>query len=82
MKELEALISINVFKKILSSLCKARSKGHQFAPLRMIFDVKVELRRNVRIVIGGHVANSSGHYVYANHHEVYLSQYPDYYRSH
>ena len=39
LKELEALMSMEVFKKFPSSLRKARSKGFQFVPLRMIFDV-------------------------------------------
>ena len=49
-----------------SSLRKARGRGFQFAPLRMIFDVKVDLRRKARLVIGGHVVDSSGNEVYAS----------------
>ena len=64
LKELEALMSMKVFKKLLYSLRKARAKGFQFAPLRMIFDVKVDLRKKARLVIGGHVVDSSGHKVY------------------
>ena len=45
MKEMEALMSMRVFRKVLSSLRNAREKGYQFAPLQMIFDVKVDLRR-------------------------------------
>ena len=30
----------------------------------MIFDVKLDLRRKARLVIGGHIVNSSGHEVY------------------
>ena len=32
----------------------------------MIFDIKVDLRRNARLVIRGHVVNSSDHEVYAS----------------
>ena len=32
----------------------------------MIFEVKVELRRKARIVIGGHVVDSSGNEIYAS----------------
>ena len=32
----------------------------------MIFDVKVDLRRKARLVIGGHVVDSTGHEVYAS----------------
>ena len=36
------------------------SKEYQYAPLRMIFDVKKEdLHRKARLVAGGHVVNSS-----------------------
>ena len=55
---------MEVFKKFPLSLRKAREKGFQFAPLRMIFDVKVDLRRKARLVIGGNVINSTGHEVY------------------
>ena len=66
LKELEALMSMHVFNKLPSSLRKARGKGFHFAPLRIIFDVKVDLRRKARLVIGGHVVNSTGHEVYAS----------------
>ena len=59
-------MSMEVIKKSPSSLRKSRAKGFQFAHLRMIFDVKVDLRRMDRFVIGGHVVNSSGHEVYAS----------------
>ena len=54
------------FKELLLSLRKAGTKGFQFAPLRMIFAVKVYLRRKSRLVIGGHVVDSSGHHFYAS----------------
>ena len=57
---------MKVFRRLPSSLCKARAKGYQFVPLRMIFDVKVDLRRKSILVIGGHVVNSLGHKVYAS----------------
>ena len=52
--------------KFPTSLRKARGKGFQFAPLQMIFDVKVDLRRKARLVIGGHIFDSNGHDVYAS----------------
>ena len=58
-------MSMDVFKKFPASLLKARGKGFQCSPLRMIFDVKVYLRRKFRLVIGGHVVYSTGHKVYA-----------------
>ena len=57
---------MNVFEKFPSSVCKARGKGFQFAPFRMIFDVKVDLRRKARLVIGGHVVDSTRNEVYAS----------------
>ena len=57
---------MHVFKKFPSSLRKARGKGFQFAPLRMIFDVKVDLRGKFRLVIGAHIVNSTGHEVYVS----------------
>ena len=59
-------MNMDVFKKFPLSLHKARAKGFKFALLRMIFDIKVDLRRNARLVIGGHVVNSTGHKVYAS----------------
>ena len=44
---------------------KARAKSFQFDPLRMNFDVKVDLIRKSRLVIEGHVVDSSRHNVYA-----------------
>ena len=54
---------MKVFRKIPSSLRKTRAKGFQFAPLRMIFDVKLNLIRKARIVIGGNIFDSYGHEV-------------------
>ena len=59
-------MSMKVLRKLPSSLQNYRAKGYQFAPLLMIFDVKVDLRRKFRLVIGGHVVKSSGHEVYAS----------------
>ena len=59
-------MSMDVFEKFQTSLSKARGKGFQFAPLRMIFDVKVDLRSKARLVIGGHIIDSTGHEVYAS----------------
>ena len=66
LKELEALMSMSVFKKLPSSLCNSMAKGYQFAPLRMILDVEVDLMRKYRLVIGGHVVDSYWQEVYAS----------------
>ena len=57
-------MSMKVFRKLPLSLRKARAKGFQFAPLWMIFGVRVDLRRKSRLVIGCHVVNSSVNEVY------------------
>ena len=57
---------MKVLRKIPSSLPMSSAEGFQFALLRMIFDVKVDLRINARLVIGCHVANSSGYEVYTS----------------
>ena len=59
-------MSMKSFKELPLSLRKARAKSSQFAPLRIIFDVKVDLRRKSRFVIGGHVVDSSRHNFYAS----------------
>ena len=59
-------MSMQVFRKLLLSLSKERAKGFQFVPLRMIFGVKVDLRRKAGLVIGGHAVDSSGHEVYTS----------------
>ena len=59
-------MSMKVFRELPSSMRKARAEGSQFALLRMILDVKVDLRRKARLVIGVHVVGSSGHKVYAS----------------
>lgn len=41
-------------------------EGYQEAPLRMIFDVKADLRRKARLVAGGHKINADGHSSYSS----------------
>ncbi len=41
-------------------------EGYQEAPLRMIFDIKPDLRRKARLVAGGHKVNSEGHSSYSS----------------
>ena len=50
-------MSMELFKKFLLSLRKAKAKSFLFVPLRIIFDVKVDLMRKARLVIGGHVVD-------------------------
>jgi len=41
-------------------------EGYQLAPLRMIFDVKSDLRRKARLVVGGHKVNASEYTKYSS----------------
>jgi hypothetical protein len=41
-------------------------EGYQLAPLRMIFDVKSDLHRKARLVVGGHKVDASGHTSYSS----------------
>ena len=66
LKKLENRMSMKAFEELPSSLRNAGTKGFQFAPLRTIFDVKVDLRRKSRLVIGGHDVDYSGHHFYAS----------------
>eukprot|EP00957_Ditylum_brightwellii_P163261 12431085-Ditylum_brightwellii.AAC.1 len=38
----------------------------QYAPMQMIFDVKYDLRRKARFLVGGHIIDSSGHTTYSS----------------
>ena len=59
-------MSMRVFRKLLSSVRKARAKGFKFAPLRIICFINVDLIKKARLGIGGHVVNSYGNEVYAS----------------
>ena len=66
-KELNALNSYKTFKLVKNNDFKSLKKeGFQFSRLRMIFDVKQDLRRKARLVIGDHMVDSTGHKVYAS----------------
>ena len=65
-KEISALWSMKTFK-LLTKEQRARLKeDYQYAPLRCIFDIKETGRRKARIVIGGHVIDTTGHDTYAS----------------
>ena len=59
-------MSMGVFDNLSPLLQKSRLKGYQFMPLRMIFDVKVDLGIKYRLVIEVHIVDSYGHKVYAS----------------
>ena len=64
-KELEALEKLKVFR--FHEPGKQMGNEYQYAPLRFVFDVKQEdLRRKGRLVLGGHVIDSSEYENYAS----------------
>jgi Reverse transcriptase (RNA-dependent DNA polymerase) len=65
-KELGTIWKMGTFKKIGRQSHGEIRRTHQFAPLRMIFTVKSDLRRKARLVIGGHVVNAQEHELYAS----------------
>ena len=66
-KEIDALMSYKVFQFIKrSDISGLKRDDYQFAPLRMIFEVKQDLRRKARLVIGGHVVDPMGQEVFAS----------------
>jgi hypothetical protein len=65
-REIKALWEMGTFELIDKAQLQAKQGSFQYAPLRMIYDVKQDLRRKARLVIGGHVIDSSGTEVYAS----------------
>jgi len=53
-KEMSCMSEYGVFKLV----DKAPSSGYQFAPLRMIFDIKFDKTHKSRLVVGGHVVDT------------------------
>ena len=67
LKEMKTLNALRAFKYYSPNKRFKKENGWQFAPLRMIYEVKQQdLRRKARLVIGGHVVDSSMHTVYSS----------------
>ena len=65
MKEMTALDNAGCFSYYLPN--HQFGKDYQYAPLKIIFDIKKEdLRRKSRLVAGGHVINSHMYQSYAS----------------
>jgi hypothetical protein len=64
--EVHSLWSMKTFKLLTKSQQHNLKDTYQFAPLRLIFDVKESGRRKARVVIGGHVIDSLDHDTYAS----------------
>ena len=64
--ELRSLWDMKTFSLVCRSELNKVINTHQFAPLRMIFNVKACLRRKARLVIGGHIVDAGGHELYAS----------------
>jgi hypothetical protein len=66
-KELAALQRLDCFEFIAPDTTLHKSDGWQYAPMHMIFDIKQEdLRYKARLVMGGHVVDSSQHTTYSS----------------
>ena len=65
-REIEALMGHNTFKFLSKSAKTLKKEGFEWAPLRMIFDVKSDGRLKSRLVIGGHVLDSENLDTYAS----------------
>jgi len=63
-KEMQGILDHDTFKFLPPG--EQPSADYQFAPLRMVFTVKPDLRRKARLVIGGHVVDSSEHSGYSS----------------
>jgi hypothetical protein len=59
-KEIEALMSMGTFKLVAERDRGGTTKNCQFAPLRVTFACKQDLRRKARCVIGGHAVDAGG----------------------
>jgi len=66
-KEIGSLKKLDVFEFHPSNHKCPKQQGWSFAPMHMIFEVKREdLRHKSRLVIGGHVIDSSKHSTYSS----------------
>jgi hypothetical protein len=63
-KEMQGLHDHQTFRFLAPG--EAAPKEYQFAPLHMVFDVTTDLRHKARLVIGGHVVDSSEHSGYSS----------------
>ena len=64
-KEMKALFDMDTFKCVSGDTLFKKEDGWQFAPLRMIMEIKRDLRRKSRLVIGSHVTDTTGYDCYA-----------------
>ena len=58
-REIEALMGQDMFAYLNDNAKLLKGKGFKFCPLRMIFDIKQDGCRKARLVIGGHVLDST-----------------------
>jgi hypothetical protein len=64
--KIDALERLNFFEYYEASKRFWREEGWQFAPMQMIFDIKQDLRRKARFVVGGHIIDSLQHNTYSS----------------
>ncbi len=64
--ELSTIWGMSTFRLVAPQDLKVIQRTHQYAPLRMIFSVKQDLRRKARLIIGGHIVDASDHELFAS----------------
>ena len=64
-KCLDALYDMCTFKFVPGTHKFKSQEGWQFAPLKMIFEIKRDLMQKARLVIGGHMTDAFGYDTYA-----------------
>ena len=66
-KEMNGLERLGVFAFHHPDTKFTKTEGWQYAPLRMIYEIKQQdLRHKARLVVGGHVVDASSHVVYSS----------------
>eukprot|EP00957_Ditylum_brightwellii_P055153 4180021-Ditylum_brightwellii.AAC.1 len=65
-KEMDALERLGVFQYHDARTMFYWHDGWQYAPMHMIFDIKHDLCRNARFIVGGHVIDSSEQTAYSS----------------
>ncbi len=66
-KEMAGLERLKCFQFYGPNQKFSKNEGWQYAPIHMIFDVKQQdLRYKARLVVGGHVVDSSDHITYSS----------------
>eukprot|EP00957_Ditylum_brightwellii_P011078 839515-Ditylum_brightwellii.AAC.1 len=66
LKKMKRLERFNIFQFHEPNKKFDRNEGWQYAPMRIIFDIKYDLQQKVRFVVGGHKIDSSDPTTYSS----------------